>query len=183
MTTTLIAQQPHRPAHPQRPTGHRRVDHAGGFADRVILMPVTEPTDGQADDDVLHELAEHGLRHYVAQVAATVGAGSGAAWCEWSDAPSAYIALECGLPGYPDRDAALTWAAERGWAVAVETACGEDLLITAFLDGDVLPPPQTVAAWVRAVLAGRHADAGGRSSTAVGADLVGRLADWAVSAT
>jgi hypothetical protein len=108
--------------------------------------------DGPVQDDVLHELAEHGLRHYIAQVAAAVGAGSEAAWCEWADAPSAYIALEGRLPDYPDRDVALTWAAERGWAVTVETGCGEDLLIAASLDCDALPPPDTVAAWVRAVL-------------------------------
>lgn len=146
----------------------------------MILMPVTEHADGLTDDDVLHELAEHGLRHYTARTAAAVGTGPEAAWSEWADAPSAYIALEGRLPDHPDRDAALIWAAERGWAVAVETGCGEDLLIIASLGGDVLPPPETVAAFVRAVLASRwHTDARGRPSAAASADLTRRLVDWA----
>ncbi|HKN98464.1 MAG TPA: DUF6292 family protein [Pseudonocardiaceae bacterium] len=142
-------------------------------------MPVTEHADDPAEDELLPELAELGLRRYVAQVAAAVGTGPEATWCEWADAPSAYVALECGLPGYPERDAALTWAAERGWAVAVETGCGEDLLITASLNGDVLPPPRTVAAFARAVLAGRHTNARRRPHVVAGRDLARRLANWA----
>ena len=151
----------------------------------MILLAATGHVDGPVEDDVLHELAEHGLRRYTTQVAAAVGAGPEAAWCEWADAPSAYIALERGLPGYPDRDTALTWAAERGWSVVVETGCGEDLLITASLGGDVLPPPETVAAWLRAVLADRPTGARGRcgapayAHAAVRVDIAGRLADWA----
>ena len=103
--------------------------------------------------------SEHGLRLYTAQTANAVGAGPEAAWCEWADAPGAYIPLDHRLPEHPHRDAALIWAAEHGWAVAVETGCGEDLLIAASLGGDVLPAPDTVAAWVRAVVTNRQADA------------------------
>lgn len=145
----------------------------------MILVPVTEHADGPTDDDVWHELAELGLHHYTARTAAAVGAGPEAAWSEWADAPSAYIALASRLPDHPDRDAALIWAAESGWAVAVETGCGEDLLITASLAGDVLPPPDTVAAFVRAVLDCRHTGTGGRTSAGVSADLTRRLVDWA----
>jgi hypothetical protein len=142
-------------------------------------QPCTGLTDGPSDDEFLPELAEHGLRRYTARTAAAVGAGPEAAWCECADLPSAYIALDRRLPDHPDRDAALIWAAERGWAVAVETGCGEDLLITASLGGDVLPAPVTVAAFVRAVLAGRPPDTRGRPSTAGSADLTRRLANWA----
>jgi uncharacterized protein DUF6292 len=143
-------------------------------------MPVTEHTDGPVDDEVLYELAEHGLRHYIAQTANAVGVGPEAAWCEWADAPSAYIALDRRLPGHPDREAALIWAAERGWAVAVETGCGEDLLITASLGGDVLPAPDAVAAFVRCVvLADRHTDARACPRAAVDTNLARRLAGWA----
>ncbi|MFF0147444.1 DUF6292 family protein [Amycolatopsis sulphurea] len=117
-------------------------------------MPFIEHADRPGDDEVLPELAEHGLRHYTARIADAMGAGAEAAWCEWADAPSAYIPLDQRLPGHPDRDAALIWAAERGWAVAVETGCGEDLLIVASLGGDVLAAPETVATWLRAVLTG-----------------------------
>jgi hypothetical protein len=92
----------------------------------TLAMPVTEHTGGPPDDEVPHELAEHGLRHYTAQTANAVGSGPEAAWCEWADAAGAYIALDHRLPAHPDRDAALIWTAERGWAVAVETGCGED---------------------------------------------------------
>lgn len=183
MITTLATQQPHHPAPPPHPGTHPRpADGLGGCPDRecaVILMPVTEHADGPTDDDVWHELAEHGLHHYIAQTANAMGTGSEAAWSEWADAPSAYIALESRLPDHPDRDAALIWAAEQGWAVAVETGCGEDLLITASLGGDVLPPPATVAAFVRAVMTGRHTDTRVPPSTAVRADLTRRLIDWA----
>lgn len=182
MITTLTTHQPHHPATPPHPGTHPRpADGPGGATDRecaVILMPVTEHVDVPTDD-VWHELAEHGLHHYIAQTADALGTGPEAAWSEWADAPSAYIALEGRLPGHPDRDAALIWAAEQGWSVAVETGCGEDLLITASLGGDVLPPPETVAAFVRAVLTGRHSDTRGRPSAAVRADLTRRLVDWA----
>lgn len=145
----------------------------------ITEQPLAEHPSHPADDEVLFELAEHGLRRYTARVAAAVGTGPEAAWCEWADAPSAYIALDRRLPDHPDRDAALIWAAERGWAVAVETGCGEDLLITAALVDDVLPPPDAVAAWAHAVLARGWADTRGRPSTAAGASLARRLADWA----
>jgi len=186
VTTTLTAPPPHRPAN--SPAHHSPAEHADGPADlecAAILMPTTGHGDGPAGDDVLHEWAEHGLRRYTAQVAAAVGAGSEAAWCEWADAPSAYIALEGRLPDYPGRDTALTWDAERGWTVTVETGCGEDLLTIATLGGDVLPPPDTVAAWVRAVLTDRHnstrrhCDAAAHAHAAVRGDIAGRLAYWA----
>lgn len=187
MTTTLpttpITEQPYRPAHPPYSAAYNgRVDHFCGSADRkrtVIQMPLTADTHGPADDEVLHEMAEHGLRRYTIQVAAALGSGPEATWCEWADVPSAYIALERRMPHYPDRDTALTWSAEHGWAVTVETGCGEDLLITASLDGDLLPAPQTVAAWARAVLAGRHTHARSRPNPTAGTNLTRRVADWA----
>ena len=183
MTTTLVTQPPRRPVPPPLlATQARGADRPSGPADReyaVILMPVIAHTDGPADDEVLHELAEPGLRHYTTQTATAVGTGPEAAWSEWADMPSAYIALEHRLPAHPDRDMALIWAAERGWSVAVETGCGEDLLITASLGDDVLPPPEAVAAFVRAVLTGQHTGTPRRPSTTGRADLTQRLADWA----
>lgn len=189
MTTILIADQPHNPVDPAL-DDHPLNDRA--FDDRALDAPALDglAPDDPAQDGLLPELAEQGLRRYTARVAAAVGTGPEAAWCEWADAPSAYIPLDHKLPGYPDRDAALIWAAEQGWAVAAETGCGEDLLITASLPGDVLPAPHTVAEFTRTVLAGRHADARGRPSATVPAgaavaanvavadDLARRLVDW-----
>jgi hypothetical protein len=181
--TTLATQQPHHPGPPPHPGTHPRpAQDPGGATDRacaVILRPIAEHADGPTDDDVWHELAGHGLHQYITRTAAAVGAGPEAAWSEWADAPSAYIALGDRLPDHPDRDAALIWAAERGWAVAVETGCGEDLLITASLGGDVLPPPETVAAFVRGVFCGRHTGIRGRTRAVASADLTRRLVDWA----
>lgn len=130
-------------------------------------------------DDVLHERAARGLCRYTAQIATAVGAGAEAAWCEWADAPCAYIALDHKPPTYPDRDTALIWTAERGWEVALETGCGEDLLVTASLGGDVLATPAAVADFARAVLGGRETEARKRPIVAVPADLPRRLAVWA----
>jgi hypothetical protein len=145
----------------------------------VEQPPHAVHTDGPADDELLHELAEHGLRRYTAQVAMAIGTGPEAAWCEWADAPSAYIAVDGRLPEHPDRDAALTWTAERGWAVAVEPARGDDMLVTAALTGDVLPPADVVATWLRAVLAGRRTHPRPRPIVAARANLAHRLANWA----
>src|SRR3954469_7079433 len=46
----------------------------------VEQPPHAVHTDGPADDELLHELAEHGLRRYTAQVAMAIGTGPEAAW-------------------------------------------------------------------------------------------------------
>uniref|UniRef100_UPI0035E4303C DUF6292 family protein n=1 Tax=Amycolatopsis pithecellobii TaxID=664692 RepID=UPI0035E4303C len=46
------------------------------------------------------------------------------------DSPvSAYVALDGRLPHYPDRDVALLWDERHGWAAAIETHSGEDLIV------------------------------------------------------
>ncbi|WP_133794717.1 DUF6292 family protein [Actinokineospora alba] len=92
---------------------------------------------------------------------------------------SVYLALDGRLPRFPDRDVALLWDEERGWAAAAETHSGEDLIVVAYLGHDVLPPPTLVANWVTRLRSGdpvgsirpvrlRRADTDD--------DLVGRLA-------
>ncbi|GAB3721965.1 hypothetical protein GCM10027598_36260 [Amycolatopsis oliviviridis] len=47
-----------------------------------------------------------------------------------NDSPvSAYVALDHRLPSHPDRDRALPWDEAHGWAIAIETHSGEDLVI------------------------------------------------------
>ena len=187
MTATLAADTMLGTALSRRPAyaapQSSRPECPGGPAHRdrpVNPMPVAECAAGPADDEALHERAERGLRHYTAQTANAVGASTHAAWCEWSDAPSAYVPLDHRLPDHPQRDAALIWAPERGWVIAVETGCGEDLLLTASLGGDVLPAPSTVAAWVRAVVADQHTGKRACPRATVGdANLARRLANWA----
>ncbi|MEC3982766.1 DUF6292 family protein [Amycolatopsis sp. H20-H5] len=54
---------------------------------------------------------------------------------------SAYDALEHRHPDYPDRDLALLWDERHGWAAAIETHCGEDLIVLRYLAGDTITPP------------------------------------------
>jgi uncharacterized protein DUF6292 len=176
VTTTLAIGQHHPVTHPvpvNRPSPP--VDRRGA----AVPMPVIGQVDEAADDDVLHEQAERGLRDYTGQIAAAVGVEPAAAWCEWADAPSIYIALDQKLPEHPGRDVALLWTAENGWAVTIETGCGEDLLIVATLGGDVLPAPQTVISFVRAVLAGQQTVTSEGTRATVNAELTRRLANWA----
>lgn len=189
MTATLAAEtipteSRHRTIYRLHPRAQpRRAESPGGPANRdcpVNLMTVTERTDGAADNEALHQRAERGLRRYAAQTAKAVGIEPEAVWCEWADARSAYVPLDHRLPEQPHRDTALVWTPEHGWAITVETGCGEDMLIIASLDGDVLPAPDTVAAWVRAVVAGQ--DTGKRAcprTSAGDTNLARRLASWA----
>ncbi|WP_116042685.1 DUF6292 family protein [Amycolatopsis palatopharyngis] len=93
--------------------------------------------------------------HYVSEVAVAVGVGPEACCCSPDALANAYIAVEHRLPRYPERDVALLWDEERGWAVAVETGCGEDLLVLHYLGGDVLPAPHVVASFLASVVRGK----------------------------
>ncbi|WP_436498155.1 DUF6292 family protein [Actinokineospora sp. HUAS TT18] len=56
----------------------------------------------------------------------------------------------------PSRDFALVWDEVHGWAATVETDSGEDLIVLAYLLGDVLPKPAEVVEFARDMLAGRY---------------------------
>lgn len=94
------------------------------------------------------ETLERGLRGYVRHVSGTLRI-SGDCWCvDMARPASAYLALDGHLTGYPGRDVALLWDERQGWSVAVETHSGEDLLLVAYLGGQVLPSATKVARWV-----------------------------------
>lgn len=102
---------------------------------------------------------ERGLRRYVALVAAELGVAPDACWVEAPGHPmSAYLALSKRLPRHPDRDVALVWDKEHGWAVALETTPREwplswqGLIPLTYLGDDLLPAPSAVAAFVAALL-------------------------------
>nr|WP_051116592.1 DUF6292 family protein [Amycolatopsis nigrescens] len=98
-----------------------------------------------------------GLRGYLAAVATAAGVGMESCTVDFggTGAPmSAYIALDHRLPRFPDRDLALVWDERHGWALAVETHSGEDLIVLTYLDnGDVLPEPAEVASFLAAARA------------------------------
>lgn len=100
----------------------------------------------EADNDL-----RCGLAGYLTEVSAAVGVGAESCAVDLDHPASAYVALDARLPGRPDRDMALLWDARHGWAFAMETHSGEDLLVLAYLGGDLVPPPADVARFVAAI--------------------------------
>jgi hypothetical protein len=115
-----------------------------------------------------------GLHGYVRSVCRALGLRGECSYVQ-ADAPvSAYIALDERLCRYPDHDVALLWDEHHGWSAAIETQSGEELPVVATLDRDLLPAPDTVAAWARDLfLAADHTTVGERPVLA-GADTLRR---------
>ncbi len=100
---------------------------------------------------------QRALRGYLAAVAEQFGVGLEACALDLDVPVSAYLALDRRLPGFPDRDLALLWDEVNGWAAAVETHSGEDLIVVSYLDSaTVTPPPRLVARFVSELRAGRR---------------------------
>lgn len=90
--------------------------------------------------------AARGLRQYLLAVAAKLDAP---AWfCEVDVPAGAYVALERRLARFPGHETALLWDERDGWAVAVESATGDEVIVLAYLGEDVLPPPEAVVEFV-----------------------------------
>lgn len=115
--------------------------------------------------DVRHEPSDvdtdgrfhRALRTYLAAVARQVGVGLESCTVDLDLPSSAYLALDRHLPRFPDRDLALLWDEVHGWAAAVETHSGEDLIVVSYLDADtVTPRPETVSRFVRELRTGRR---------------------------
>ncbi|MEU6644728.1 DUF6292 family protein [Saccharomonospora sp. NPDC046836] len=94
-----------------------------------------------------------GLHQYARSVAAALGL-KGDSYCAQPDPLETYLALDGFIPGFPQRDVALLWDEQHGWAGAIETACSEDLIVLSYLGEDVLPAPERVARYARALLDG-----------------------------
>jgi hypothetical protein len=98
-----------------------------------------------------------GLREYIELVADAVGLGD-PSWFVQTDQPAnAYIALAERLPLFPNRDVALLWDEDTGWALGLEstlesTSSGELLVLRRLCD-EVVPSPEDVAAAVREAFA------------------------------
>ncbi|MEU0536300.1 DUF6292 family protein [Amycolatopsis tolypomycina] len=95
-----------------------------------------------------------GLTGYLAAVSAAVDVGEESCTVDLDAPASAYIALDLRLPGHPGRDTALLWDERHGWAFAMETHSGEDLLVLGYLGGELVPAPAHVRGFVAAVRAG-----------------------------
>ncbi|HEV2779983.1 MAG TPA: DUF6292 family protein [Actinophytocola sp.] len=94
-----------------------------------------------------------GLHNYLRQVCRALGIGPEACCWDVDDRATAYVALDGRLPGYPNHDLALVWDEENGWAAALETATGDDIIVLCYLGWDVLPPPGVLVDFVEALRA------------------------------
>ncbi|MEU3624567.1 hypothetical protein BS329_36320 [Amycolatopsis coloradensis] len=89
---------------------------------------------------------------YLAEVTAALGVGLESCTVDHDSPVSAYVALDERLPRHPERDVALLWDEIHGWAVAIETHSGEDLIVLRYLGGNTAtPPPGRVARFVKAL--------------------------------
>lgn len=95
------------------------------------------------------EIAVRAVLAYVSNVTRALGL-TGECSCVQTEGSrlGAYLALDGHLPGFADRDVALLWDEDRGWAVAVESDSAEPPFVLARLRGPVRPEPAAVARWV-----------------------------------
>lgn len=119
-----------------------------------------------------------GLRRYVRLVADELGCSGNAFWVDTEAPVSAYLPLDHRVPASPERDLALIWTPLHGWHAAIETASGEDLIVLSYAGDEVLPAPEEVAAYVRALAAGGAPGRPTPPDAPVDADLPDRLAAY-----
>jgi hypothetical protein len=88
------------------------------------------------------------LAVYVQHVAAAIGVPADATGHEVTDTATAYLALDERSPAHPNHDLMLVWDERLGWYIAVETTPTEPPEVVAYLTGDAVPTPTTVARFV-----------------------------------
>ncbi|MFC7613284.1 DUF6292 family protein [Actinokineospora soli] len=121
-----------------------------------------------------------GLHGYLREVTGRLGLSGDSGYVHAERPVSAYLALEGRLPGFPDRDVALLWDEDGGWAIAVETHSGEDLLVQDRYGAELVPAPDAVARWVRSLLDGKGRPRRVAPPRRAQDDVAARLALYAV---
>ncbi|MFK0247173.1 DUF6292 family protein [Amycolatopsis azurea] len=96
------------------------------------------------------------LWDYLADVTGALGIGLESCSVDYDSPVSVYVALDGRIPGHPGREVALLWDEVHGWAIAVETHSGEDLIVLRYLGGETIAP--TAAQVARFVQAHREGD-------------------------
>lgn len=127
--------------------------------------------------------AESALRAYVAVVAGALGVPEDSTCAMPGKPATAYIALEARLPAFPDRDLALLWEDTQGWAAAIETHSGEDVIVVSYLGIEVVPAPREVVAFLHALLADEQPGRIDPPNFEPRPDLVERLATYGYHGT
>jgi hypothetical protein len=116
-----------------------------------VVLPATELPSGPAHPAIL------ALRTYLRAVTEQLDIGLESCTIDHDTPVSAYVALDTRHPEYPDRDLALLWDERHGWAAAIESHSGEELIVLRYLAGDTItPPPSTVAGFIAALHADDH---------------------------
>jgi len=122
---------------------------------------------------------QRGLREYVRLVADTLALTGDEYHVQPNPPADAYLALHGSLASFPDRDAALIWDENHGWAVAVEARCGEDLIVTGYFGDDIVPSPLSVARFVRRSCEGAELGAFEPPTSSEHENVLRRLAAYA----
>lgn len=114
-------------------------------------------------NDQIETRFQRALTSYVTGTAKALGLGAGAVTVDVTTVPaSACVALDWRLRRHPGRDLALIWDEVHGWAATIETACGEDMIVLAYLGGpDVLPDARHVVRFLAALRGGDEPPPGG----------------------
>lgn len=116
------------------------------FGERGMTTSRGELMDLDFDDTVVRE-----LELYARRVTRALGLSGDSSCLQGEQPASVYLALDGVLPDFPDRDVALLWDENRGWAAAVE-ADGQDPVVVARFGAEVRPAPGDVANWVDGLL-------------------------------
>lgn len=120
-------------------------------------MTILSDIRGASLDDTDPDVGDRDLTRYVRAVATLLGVPAHAYWCDATSPPAqAYLALIRRLPEFNNRDLALLWDSDHGWALAVESSSADDLVIVTYYGAELLPPPTSVRDFLAAALAGRH---------------------------
>ncbi|WP_340684102.1 DUF6292 family protein [Amycolatopsis coloradensis] len=103
-----------------------------------------------------HGAPARGLRRYVGAVAQALDLDWSGWWVRLDPPVNAYVAIESRLPRFPTRDVALLWDEEHGWSVAVESLCGEELVVLSYAGKNILPPSCAVARFLTCMFRGQY---------------------------
>ncbi|MGM1057978.1 DUF6292 family protein [Saccharothrix sp. Mg75] len=122
------------------------------------------------------------LHGYARSVTRELGLAPERSYVQVEGIATVFLELDRRLPAFPDREAALLWDERSGWAAAVETHSGEDLIVQSWFGSDLLPGPRAVARWVDALFRGERGARTGYGPTGEApSDLAGRLAPYATA--
>ncbi|MBB5960688.1 hypothetical protein FHS29_007316 [Saccharothrix tamanrassetensis] len=107
-------------------------------------------------DEDFDDMVALRLRRYISRVTAALGLDGESSFIDAGPPANAYLALDGRIPAFPDLDVALLWDEEYGWSAALETDSGQELVVVAYLQGELVPPPTEVARFVTRLLSGER---------------------------